>query len=43
MEKLDINKLYIYIATIIYEDAITPFTQDYLSIKYRKKQDEINW
>jgi len=28
---------------IIYEDAITPFTQDYLSIKYRKKQDEIKF
>ena len=32
-----------YLFYIIYEDAITPFTQDYLNLKWRKRLDDIEW
>ena len=32
-----------YLFYIIYEGAITPFTQDYLNLKWRKRLDDIEW
>jgi hypothetical protein len=43
MAKTDINKLYIYILNKSFLGAETPFTEDYMALKYRGKKDEIKF
>ena len=43
MDKININKLYIYILQTIFMQSKTPFTQDYMSLKYRKDLNEANF
>jgi hypothetical protein len=43
MEKININKLYIYILNKSFLGAMTPFTEDYMVLKYRILRGEIEW
>jgi hypothetical protein len=43
MEKININKLYIYILQTTFKGSVTAFTEDYMVIKYRGKKNEINF